>query len=340
MREKLLALLACPACGGDLTLTADETAPDGDVIAGRLECAGCGRTDPIVAGIPRFVAPENYAESFGLQWNTFHAEQLDSVNGFDQSARRFARETDWPAGWLAGKWILDAGCGAGRFLDVVSQHDCDVVGFDLSNAVDAARRTLAGRPNVHLVQASVYELPFKPGAFDGCYCIGVVQHTPDPQRVLRTLPALVRPGGRLAVTIYERRRWTHLYSKYLLRRVTTKMSGPRLLTAIRAAMPVLFPLTEVTFRLPGLLGRVFRFLIPVSNYVGANTYTNAGLSLRERYRWAVMDTFDMLAPAYDQPQRYEDVVRTLQSTGVRDLRRTDPAAGVALTGVVATDGAR
>ena len=42
-------------------------------------------------------------------------------------------------------------------------------------------------------------------------------------------------------------------------------------------------------------------LIPVSNYVGANTSTNPGLSLAQRYQWAVMDTFDMFAPAYDQP---------------------------------------
>ena len=55
---------------------------------------------------------------------------------------------------MQGTWILDAGSG-GRFLDVASKIGCNVVGVDLSNAVDAARQTLAGRKNVHLVQASI-----------------------------------------------------------------------------------------------------------------------------------------------------------------------------------------
>jgi hypothetical protein len=83
-------------------------------------------------------------------------------------------------------------------------------------------------------------------------------------------------------------------------------------------------LTELLFRLPGRIGQGFGFLIPVANYVGRNERTNGGLSWRQRYRWAIMDTFDMLAPRYDQPQRYGDVCATLAKAGVTDLRRTAP----------------
>ena len=54
-------------------------------------------------------------------------------------------------------------------------------------------------------------------------------------------------------------------------------------------MPVLFPITELLFRVPRL-GRWFQFAIPVANYVHERQ-----LSMAQRYRWAILDTFDMLA---------------------------------------------
>ena len=217
---------------------------------------------------------------------------------------------------MNGKWVLDAGCGAGRFLDVVSRSgSCDVVGVDISNAVDAAHEMLASRPNVHLVQASIFELPFRPGAFDGVYCIGVIQHTPDPPRAIQSLAAMVRLGGRLALTMYEWRRFTKWYSKYWFRPMTRRMRPERLLTLITAVMPFAFAVTEALFRLP-IVARLFRAVIPVANYVDFKE-----LSLRQRYQWAILDTFDMLAPAYDSPQRQADVVQTLTMSGIGGIQR-------------------
>lgn len=316
MRVALLDRLACPRCRGPLACRATTTAADGDVLAGALDCAPCGASYPIQRGIPRFVPAENYASSFGYQWNLFRREQIDAFNGTGLSERRWKTETAWDKGWLAGKWVLEAGCGAGRFLEVVSRNrDCDVVGVDLSNAVDAARDMLAGRSNVHLVQASIFELPFREGAFDGVYCIGVIQHTPDPHRAIQSVATMVRPGGRLALTIYEWRRFTKWYSKYWFRPVTRHMRPQTLLTLIKVAMPLGFAVSEVLFRVP-VLAKVFRAVLPVANYVDIKE-----LSLRQRYQWAILDTFDMLAPAYDSPQRQEDVVETLTASGIGEIRR-------------------
>ena len=323
MRMKLLDLLACPKCLGELSCTVVQGSA-GEVDEGRLECAACRKSYPVVAGIPRFVETDNYAASFGYQWNLFKQEQLDSVNGTGLSEKRFLSETGWTREWMEGKWVLDAGCGAGRFLDVASKGEAEVVGVDISNAVDAARANLAGRANVHLVQASIYELPFRTGAFDGCYCIGVIQHTPDPQGALRALPRVLRAGGRLAVTIYERKRWTMLYSKYLLRPVTKRLDKRVLLSLIRKMMPVLFPITNLLFRIP-YAGRLFMFAIPVANYTNEPT-----LSRRQRYDWAVLDTFDMLSPQYDQPQSQPEVEAALVGS-IADLRRL-PNPGVNIVG--------
>jgi ubiquinone/menaquinone biosynthesis C-methylase UbiE/uncharacterized protein YbaR (Trm112 family) len=326
MQMKLMEVLACPKCFGELSCAPTETGKDGEIITGRLDCSGCGKQFAITAGIPRFVEQDNYASSFGYQWNSFKAEQIDSINGTQLSAKRFYSETDWSPQWMRGKWVLDVGCGAGRFLDVASQNECEVVGVDLSNATDAARANLKERKNVHLVQASIYELPFKPGAFDGCYCIGVIQHTPDPEKSLRALPKVLKKGGRIAVTIYERRRWTRLNTKYLVRPLTKGLKQQTLLAGIKAAMPVLFPVTEVMFRLP-LLGRAMKFAIPVANYVEERE-----LTVGQRYRWAILDTFDMLAPQYDQPQTEEEVSRALGQEGITEIRRLNNG-GVNLVGV-------
>ena len=70
MREDLLPILRCPACRASLRLEVRERV--GDRIAeGTLWCDACGRAFPIERGIPRFVARENYAASFGAQWKRF-----------------------------------------------------------------------------------------------------------------------------------------------------------------------------------------------------------------------------------------------------------------------------
>jgi SAM-dependent methyltransferase len=252
-------------------------------------------------------------------------EQLDSYNHTSLSKKRFHSETGWTKAWLSGKWILDAGCGAGRFLDVASQTEAEVVGVDISEAIDAARESLAGRKNLHFVQASIFDLPFRSGAFDGCYSIGVIQHTPDPHRALAALPRVLKGGGNIAVTIYERKPWTLLYSKYLLRPITKRLEKKNLLRVINFSMPILFPLTNLLFRLP-LFGRFFGFAIPVANYV-----SEPELSAKQRYDWAILDTFDMLSPQYDNPQTKQEVADALSAEGIGELERL-PNPGVNLVG--------
>jgi len=315
MNLKLLKMLACPGCQGEMTCEPSEQSHNLDIVSGQLVCLSCPKRYPIRDSIPRFVESDDYTASFGYQWNRFRLEQVDSQNGLTLSAKRFYPETGWTPDWLAGKWILDAGCGAGRFLEVASRSGCEVVGVDLSGAVDAAARTLRGRSNVHLIQASLFELPFRKAVFDGCYCIGVIQHTPDPQRALRALPRVLKPGGKLAVTVYERKPWTKLNSKYLLRPLSKRLPSKVLLRIIQIIMPVLFPITEILFRVP-FLGGVFAFFIPVANYVN-----NKGLPIADRYRWAILDTLDMFSPAYDQPQTSAEVESALSTGGLADIKR-------------------
>jgi SAM-dependent methyltransferase len=318
MWKRLLQFLVCPECRTDLDCRSGDPGEDGEILTGALNCAKCGAEYPIVRGIPRFVPASSYANSFGYQWNRFRELQIDAENQTSLSRDRFLSETGWSFESLAGKWVLDIGCGAGRFLEIASRSSAEVVGLDLSNAVDAARNTCAGRRNVHIVQASVYAPPFRAGSFDACYCIGVLQHTPDPQKALKSLPSLLNPSGRIAVTIYERRKWTLLNGKYLARRITRHLPERVLMRLLAIAIPIAFPFTELLFRIPGL-GRFFMFVIPIADYVD-----NPQLNFRERYRWALMDTFDMLAPYYDQPMRQSEAESVLKSEGITPRRLNNP----------------
>jgi SAM-dependent methyltransferase len=325
MNKSLLGLLVCPKCKSALTFKSDESRESDNFETGTLECLNCDSSYPVSDGIPRFVERDNYASSFGYQWNLFRKEQIDSHNGTTISADRFWSETGWSADEMKGKWVLDAGCGAGRFLDAASMTEAQIVGIDISSAVDAAKANLEGRDNVHFIQASIYELPFRDGAFDRAYCIGVIQHTPDPTESLRAVASKVKPGGKAAFTIYPRKFYTKLYSKYWLRPVTKRMSKERLLKVIERAMPVAFPVTDVLFRIP-VIGKVFMFAIPVANYVHETQ-----LSREQRYAWAILDTFDMLSPHYDQPMTKLEADNALATAGLKATRTGE--RGLNLVGV-------
>ena len=106
-----------------------------------------------------------------------------------------------------------------------------------------------------------------------------------------------------------------LYSKYWVRPVTRRIKAEWLLNFIKTIMPVAFILSEVLFRIP-VMKRIFQFILPVANYVDFKE-----LSMRQRYQWAVLDTFDMLAPAYDNPQRYADVVEIMKERNIGEIQR-------------------
>lgn len=312
---KLLAILRCPKCQSKFNCLGEKFNDHGSIIEGKLICEQCSNEYPIIRSIPRFVPMDNYATSFGYQWNLFKYTQLDIYSKTKESEQRFYSETVWSPSSMKGNWILDAGCGSGRFLEVCSRSDCQVVGVDISSAIDAAGELLKDRQNIHLVQASIYELPFAEGVFDKCYCIGVIQHTPNPKRSIEVLPKFVKQHGQLALTIYERKPWTLFYCKYLFRPITKRMNNKLLLTIIKYLSLILFPLTEVLYRIP-FLNKFFKFIIPYANYVHMSS-----LTMKQRYEWAILDTFDMLSPAYDQPMTESEIRQCLEKTDIKEIKR-------------------
>lgn len=313
MQEHILEILRDPDTASELELFVVERR-DGAVWQGTLRSVMTRKEYPIHNGIPRFVSDNSYVGSFGLQWNRFSQVQLDSANGARYSHQRFEQETLWSPEQVKGQWMLDAGCGCGRFAEVAAEMGAQVVAMDYSTAVDAAARDLGHLPNIHFIQGDILHPPIKPGSLPYAYSIGVIQHTPDPPATIASLLNLLSPGGRFALTIYARRWYTKLFAKYLLRPVTRRLPARLLLRLIETAMPVLFPLTNVLFSVP-VVGKVAQFLIPVANYFDKKEFT-----LSQRYQEAILDTFDMLSPAYDRPMTAREVRRVFERMGVDHYR--------------------
>jgi SAM-dependent methyltransferase len=313
MKLWLLELLACPECRSGLALNVAKES-GGEIESGLLTCEGCSRRYPIVAFIPRFVPESNYADGFGFQWNRFRQTQLDSHTGIPISTDRFFRQSNWSAQELAGKKVLDIGCGSGRFAEVALSCGAKVVALDYSSAVDACRVNLGSNPNLHLLQGDVYALPLRRESFDYVYCFGVLQHTPEPEKAFFALPPLLKPGGRLAVDIYLKYWGNLFYTKYWLRPATTRLRWQTLFGLVERGAPALLALSRGLGRVPKI-GSLLRRLVPVANYEGVYPLNDDQL-----LDFAVLDTFDMLSPAYDRPQTPQTLRSWLTKAGLEDIQ--------------------
>jgi SAM-dependent methyltransferase len=250
-----------------------------------------------------------------LQWKTFSREQLDN-DRFHHSERRFRQETGFFPEHIAGKTVLDAGCGMGRFLDIVSRDGAALaVGVDLSSAVDAAAANLSDRDNVLIVKGDIFRLPFRRGSFDVVFSIGVLHHTPSTEQAFRALVLMVKPGGEIAISLYAATvkpgvGWAlNMFRRRFFRVFTRRLPKRLMLWWSLYCVPVLWVIDKIP------LVRWIRYLFP------AVIYTNYPL------RWSVLDTFDTYATELESRHRPKEVFRWFREAGLINVDLLDGEDG-------------
>lgn len=109
---------------------------------------------------------------------------------------------------LAGKRVLDVGCGGGILSDSMARRGAEVLGIDLASKalrVAELHALEAQTPRVSYREVSVEALAEEETAtFDAVTCMEMLEHVPDPASVVRACAALVKPGGWVFISTINR----------------------------------------------------------------------------------------------------------------------------------------
>jgi len=127
------------------------------------------------------------------------------------------------AGALAGRRILDVGCGGGILTEAIARRGADVVGIDRSTAAIGVARDHA-RNNGLAIEYRVSDAEClaceAPASFDGIACMELLEHVPAPEQVVTACATLLRPGGTAVFSTINRtpRAWLFaiVAAEYLL----------------------------------------------------------------------------------------------------------------------------
>ena len=343
MKERILENLVCPACCGALTAEAWQGAAS-EIEEGLLRC-DCEESFPIIGGIPRMLMGEvreqlyrDYPDFFSANRRLLPASLLPTPKERPTVARKTqesfgyewtkfsAIRPEWEEnywGYMApltpeffqGKTILDAGCGMGRHLYYSGQYGKEVFGVDFSRAVDVARHNTKHLPNVHVIQADLLRLPFKPRVFDFIYSLGVLHHIPQSEEALRSLVSRLAIGSELRIYVYWSIAESALWKRVLLggvsavRQVTTRLPH-RLLSCL------CYPIAAsawLTFVLP------YKMLAQIP----ATRRFARGMPLNQyaRYPFGVMvnDQFDRFSAPLEKRYSAVEVRQWLESAGLSEV---------------------
>ena len=231
MKQQLLQFLSCPECAAPIQLATTTLNEGEEIIEGELVCRSCAGRWPVVRGIPRFATFRSVddekaatAASFGWQWQ--HFTQAD-----EKYEQQFL-------GWIApvtaeffkDKLVLEGGCGKGRHTQLAAGWGArEVIGIDLSDAVETAFMNTRSLPNAHIIQADIYNLPL-PRTFDYAFSVGVLHHLPNPRGGFISLASKVKCAGHLSAWVYgaEKNEWITCWVNPLRERFTSRIN-PRVL---------------------------------------------------------------------------------------------------------------
>ncbi|KAA1288702.1 bifunctional 3-demethylubiquinol 3-O-methyltransferase/2-polyprenyl-6-hydroxyphenol methylase [Alcaligenes faecalis] len=127
-------------------------------------------------------------------------------------------------GSLAGKQVLDVGCGGGILSESLAQSGADVTGIDLAErSLKIARlHSLESGVPVKYEMISAEDMADQhPGRFDVVTCMEMLEHVPDPGSIIAACAKLVKPGGWVFFSTLNRNPKSFVFAivgaEYLLR---------------------------------------------------------------------------------------------------------------------------
>ena len=109
---------------------------------------------------------------------------------------------------LAGKRVLDIGCGGGILADAMARKGAEVLGIDLAGKALKVAQLHALEAQTHGVRyrevSAETRAAEQPERYDVVTCMEMLEHVPDPSSVVRACAALVKPGGHVFFSTINR----------------------------------------------------------------------------------------------------------------------------------------
>jgi 2-polyprenyl-3-methyl-5-hydroxy-6-metoxy-1,4-benzoquinol methylase len=238
-------------------------------------------------------------------------------HGHDHLARPATRCLGGSLSIVRSRTVLEAGCGAGRFTEILLEAGARVVAADLSAAVDANYENCGTAEEYFVCQADIRRLPVAPRSFDVVLCLGVVQHTPQPEETIEALATYVAAGGLLVIDHYSRD-YPATMPRRVLRDLLLRMPPERARRVALGTARALLPVHRALWQRRRGFGRLRRYLgrvSPVVDYYEA--YPELGTKLLSE--WAVLDTHDTLTDRYKHLRGPDEIRETLMRLGLADI---------------------
>ncbi len=118
-------------------------------------------------------------------------------------------------GSLAGKTVLDVGCGGGILSEAMAHRGAEVTGIDMGEAPlkVAKLHGLESGARVSYRRITVEDMADEmPASFDLVTCMEMLEHVPDPESVVRACARLVKPGGQVFFSTLNRNPKSYLFA--------------------------------------------------------------------------------------------------------------------------------
>jgi len=287
----------------------------------------------LVDGVHVCVPDDGHVGSFSDEWDRWSTVQVDSCGyrcgyaGFRDSADTFRQKTDLAASDLAGKVVLDAGCGPGRFSEVVARLRASVVAVDLSHAVFHTAKLGTAWKGEHLfVQADLEKLPLPDACIDVAFSIGVLHHTPHPEQAVHEIARVLRPGGIFAGWVYARQATYDHPLRAAWRAFSTNPVNHALLSRLALQAPML----RDAFGTPQFRSMIHKLAVEIplslidelANKLSPGAFREiVGISGSRNDEECRLDTFDWQTPEYQWQYEWEKWEKLLRQAGLDKIKR-------------------
>lgn len=103
--------------------------------------------------------------------------------------------------FFRNKDVVDCGCGGGQHINFIAPYANSMLGIDL-NTVEVARKNIRHK-NVRFLEGDLATIKLD-RTYDVTYCIGVLQHTVNPDRTFSNIKTFAKPGGRVIIWCYSK----------------------------------------------------------------------------------------------------------------------------------------